>query len=357
MNFSARSLLLLILLFSLLPLIGFQLPLGTQQPKNPIYYAVAAPQSQNTVDLESNQSFSCAPGSIIEYNVYVENKGKSVVSYTLSALSSKGYYVEVWRETDQIGGGDLQLIPPQGYAITMNADEVATLVIKVTIPSDATVGTVDNTIIRAANADLGTSDSVTVTTTVASDLPYPSTWIQLGSDPTFPTPPPIRIDIKSFYYANDGIDVFFRMAEVSKPNTIAFWYCVYLDVRAGGQQIDDYTYDYLLSSDGFLYEWNGASWVASGYPTYWQVDGTMIVLWADLANLSIDAQEIHFLACTTTNNGILKDKEGPYTILKNNISEIPVILIPILSFAVYFAISRRARKNAPEHGHILQTHW
>jgi len=357
MNFSAKLLpLLIIIIFSSTMILDFSPPFMTKQSKNSMNFTMTAIQGQNIVDWESDQSFSSAAGSTVGYNIYIENKGKSIASYTLTALSSKGYYVEVWLDTDQIGSGDMQLIPPQGSTITMSAGEVATLVVKVTIPSGATDGTVDNTIIKAVNTDSGASDSVTVTTIVGSHLPYPSNWIQLGSDPTFPIPPPVRIDIKAFYYTNNGTDVFFRMAEAGKPDTKAFLYSVYLDVKAGGQQIDSYNYDYLLSSDGILYEWKGTNWINSGYPTYWRVDGTGIVLWTDLDNLIMDIQEIHFLACTTTKDNILKDKIGPYTIPRNNISEIPLILIPILSLAVYFTISRRTKKNARTHENILRIH-
>ncbi len=357
MNFSAKLLPpLIIIVISSTIILDFSLPLIMKKSPNLMNPSMITTQRQNIVDLEADQSFSSAAGSIIEYNIYIENKGKKITSYTLTALSNKGYYVEVWRDTDQVGSGDIQLIPPQESSITLNPGEVATLIVKVTIPSDATDGTVDNTVIKAVDTDSGALDSVTVTTTVGSNLPYPSNWVQLGSDPTFPIPPPQRIDVKALYYDNNGTDVFFRMAEVDTPNTIAFLYSVYLDTKAGGQQIDSYNYDYLLSSDGILYEWNDTNWINSGYPTYWQVDGTGIVLWTDLDNLSIDIQEIHVLAYTTTKSNVLKDKVGPYIIPNNNILEIPLISIPILSLAIYFALSRRTKKNARTHEHTLRTH-
>ena len=358
MNFPSKLLPLLItILFSSTIIFALSLPLVPIQSENPADSAVTKPQGQNRVDLESDQSFSSAMGSTIEYNVYIENKGKSIVNYTLTAFSNQDYSVEVWRDLDQTGSGDIQLIPPQESTITLGESEVATIIVKVTVPPDSPDGTVDNTIIEAVNLDSGVSDSVTITTTVNAGLPYPSNWIQLGSDPTFPTPPPEKIDVKASYYTNNGTDVFFRLAEMSKPDTKGFVHSVYLDTKAGGQQIDGYAYDYLLSSDGFLYEWDGTNWINSGYPTDWQVDGTGIVLWADLDILNLDIQEIHGLACTSTKDGTLKDKEGPYSILQNNISEIPMIVIPILSLAIYFTISRRAKKNAQTHEHILRKNW
>jgi hypothetical protein len=299
------------------------------------------------VDLESDQSFSGAVGSTIEYNIYIQNKGKSIANHTLTALSNQGYEVEVWRDTDQVGSGDTQLIPPQGSTITLDAGEVATLIVRVTVPPDANAGTVDATIIEAVSTDLDTSDSVTVTTTINSGLPYPSNWIQLGSDPLFPTEEqrPKKVDVKALYYTNNGTHVFFRMAEADTPGTTAFLYTVYLDTKAGGQQIDGYYYDYMLSSDGTLYEWNGTDWANSSYSTYWRVDGTGIVLWTDLDNLSLDTQDIHVLACTETKDRIMKDKEGPYTILRDNISEIPLILIPLVTIAIYLAVSNRMRAS------------
>jgi hypothetical protein len=296
------------------------------------------------IDLESDQSFSGAAGSIIEYNIYIMNKGKSIGNYTLTASSNQGYFVEVWRDTDQVGGGDIQQIPPQGSIITLDAGEVATLIVRVTVPSSATDGTVDATIIEAVSTYLGTSDSVTVTTTINSGLPYPSNWIQLGSDPVFPTRPE-RVDVKALYYTNNGTHVFFRMAEADTPDTTAFLYTMYLDTKAGGQQIGSYYYDYMLSSDGILYEWNGTDWVNSGYPAYWRVDGTGIVLCADLDTLSMDMQDIHILACTTTKDRIIKDKVGPYIILRNNISEMPLILIPLVTLAIYLVVSSRRKKT------------
>ena len=347
MTFSAKRLsLLIIIFFSSMILLDTSLPLLTKDAKPLIYYAKAAPPIK--VDLESDQSFSGAAGSIIEYNAYIENKGKSDASFTLSALSDTGYYVEIWRDMDQIGSGDLQLFPPQGSTITMSSGEVATLIVKVTIPSDATDGTVDNTIIKAEDVISGASDFVTISTTVTLDLPWPSNWIQLGSDPNFPTPPPERIDIKASYHTNNGTHVFFRTAEVSRPNTQAFQYLVYLDTMAGGQQIDSYSYDYLLSSDGILYVWDGTGWLNSGYPTSLQIEGTAIVLWTDLENIVLDTQEIHLLTRTATKDGVMKDKLGPYTILTSSISEFPFILFPLLGLAVYLAILRRNKKECAQ---------
>jgi hypothetical protein len=313
-------------------------------------------EHRKKVDLESNQSFSSALSSTIEYNIYIENKGKSIANYTLTALSNQGYYVEVWWDADQVGGGDIQLIPPQGSIITLDAGEVATLIIRVTVPLDVTDGTVDVTTIEAVSTYLDASDSVTVSTIINSDLPYPSDWIQLGSDPVFPTPPPERVDIKSLYYTNNGTHVFFRMGEADTPDTTAFRYTVYLDTKAGGQQIGSCSYDYLLISDGTLYEWNGTDWVDSLYPTYWRVDGTSIMLWADMDNLNLDMEDIHVLACTETKDKIIKDKVGPYIILRDNISEISLVLIPLVTLAIFLALSSRRKKNAHAHKSILSTH-
>ena len=329
--------------FTFMILLYVYLPLTVNQSKPKIYYAMAAP-SQNTVNLESDQSFSGSEGAIIEYNIYIENKGKSPATFALSASSNMGYYIEIWRDTNQIGGGDLQIIPPWGSTITLSSSEVATLIVKVMIPSDAIDGDVDNTIVRALDTASGASDSVTIATTVDSALPYPSNWIQLGSDHNFPSSTPDMIDAKAFYYNNDGIEVFFRMAEANRPNTKAFLYSVYLDTKAGGQQIDSYYYDYLLCSDGALYEWDGTSWSSSGSSTYFQVDGTSIVLWSNLDNFILDSQDIHLLASVSTKSVILKDKIGPCTISRSSISELPFVLIPLLGAAIYFAISKRHKK-------------
>jgi len=342
MKCSARVLQLLIMVA-----LSFLLLAMTIHPKNPQDLGLTRERLKNIVDLESDQSFSGAVVSTIEYNIYIENKGKSIADYTLTAFSNQGYYVEVWRDTDQVGSGDTQLIPPQGSIITLDAGEVATLIVRVTVPLDATDGTVDATTIEAANTYLGTSDSVTVKTTINSGLPYPSNWIQLGSDPSFPNEEqrPKKVDVKALYYTNNGTHVFLRMAEADTPDTRAFLYTVYLDTKAGGQKIDSYYYDYMLSSDGTLYEWNGTDWGDSGYPAYWWVDGTGIVLWADLANLSLNTQDIYILACTATKDRIIKDRVGPYIILRDNISEIPLILIPLVTVAIYLAVSNRMRAS------------
>ncbi len=343
MKFSKRMLQLLLMVTFSSVILAMTIPQKT--PQDP---ELTIKPLKNRVALESDQSFSGAMGSTIEYNVYIQNQGGSIVNYTLTALSNHGYYVEVWRDTNQIGGGDLQLIPPQESIITLDADEVATLIVRVAIPLDATGGTADATVIEAVSTNLDTSDSVTVTTTVDSILPYPSNWIQLGSDPLFPNEEqrPKKVDIKSLYYTNNGTQVFFRMAEADTPDTSAFRYTVYLDTKTGGQQIDSYSYDYLLSSDGTLYAWNGTDWVDSGYSIYQRVDGTCILLWTELDNLNLDTQDIHVLACTTTKDGTIKDKEEPYTILRDNISEIPLILIPLVTLAVFFAFSTRRKKDA-----------
>lgn len=313
---------------------------------SPISYVSAKNENKNTMDLESDQSFSGDIGSKIAYNVYIENRGKSIANYVVTASSSRSFYIEVWRDMDQIGSGDIQIIPSQDSTITLHSGEIATLVVKVTIPFDATEGSTDQTIISAVETESGASDSVTLATSVNLNLPYPSNWIQLGSDPTFPTPPPERIDIKSFYYTNNGSDVFFRMAEAGTPDTRSFVYSVYLDTKTGGQQIEDYNYDYLLSSDGILYLWSGAEWISSAYSVHCEIEGSTILLWTNLDNINMDNQEIHILDVTTTKDSVFKDKMGPYHILKNNISEIPLIGVPLLSLAIYLAISRRAEKHS-----------
>ncbi len=316
-------------------------------PKTTQGLVLTRARRKDRVDLESAQSFSGAAGSTIKYNIYMINQASSMVNYTLTALSNQGYYVEVWRDNDQLGGGDIQLIPPQGSIITLDAGEVATLIVSVNVPSNATDGTVDATIIEAVNTYLDISDSETVMTTINSGLPHPSNWIQLGSDSAFPNEQerPKKVDIKASYYTNNGTHVFFRLAEADTPDQKAFLYNVYLDTKAGGQQIDSYYYDYMLSSEGTLYEWNGTDWVDSGYPTYWRIDGTSIALWADLSNLGLDTQDIHIFASTETKDKIMKDKEGPYIVLRNNISEIPLILIPLVALAIYLAVHGRRRRR------------
>jgi hypothetical protein len=307
---------------------------------------VGAPKGKirHKVKFEPDQFFSTAVGSTIEYNIYIENGGNSMANYSLTALSSQGYSVEVWWDTDQVGGGDIRLIPPLGAELILDAGEVATLIVTVTVPSNATDGIIDSTIIEAGNTLLGTLESVTLTTTINSNQPYPSDWTQLGSDFLFPSPPPLgKTDIKALYCTNNGTHVFVRMAEAESPAPNSFIYDVYLSTKSGGQQIGTYYYDYLLSSDGILYEWNGTDWIDSGYPTYWRVDGTSIILWTDLANLSLETQDIHFHACTTTKDKTRKDELGPFTILRDNISEIPLILIPLVTFAVYIAIFSKRR--------------
>jgi hypothetical protein len=298
--------------------------------------------SSGRVDLAIDQSFSVAPGSTIDYNVYIRNEGSSMETFTLTASSDQGYFVEVWQDTDHLNGGDIQLIPPQGYNMTLDAGEVVTLVARVTIPSEAIDGMADATMIEAVSPSSGASDSVTLITTVNSDLPYPSDWIQLGSDPLIPSQPD-KVDIKALYYTNDGAHVFFRMAEADKPAPISFRYIVYLDTRVGGQQIGGYGYDYFLSSDGVLYEWNGTGWANSGWPTYFQTDGTSIVLWADLDNLGLDTQDIQILSRTATKDMVIKDTVGPYKILRNNISEIPLALVPLVTLAIFFVVSNKRK--------------
>ncbi len=344
MSFSHKFLLFsIIVLFSLTTVFDFSPPILKQAAYPKKFVTIAL--SQNPFDFKPDQLFSVAAGSVVNYNLYVQNKGKLPASCAFSASSNKGYFVEIWRDSDQIGGGETQLIPPQGSTITLNSGEVATLVAKVTIPVDATSGTVDTTTIRLTHQISGMSVSVTLTTTVNKNLPYPSNWIQLGSDPVFPTPPPERIDVKAVYYTNNGTHLFLRVAEVSAPNPAGFYYCVYLDTKPGGEQIGSYNFDYLMSSDGVLYEWNGLDWIASGHSTYWQIDGTSMVLWSDLGNLDLEMQDIHVLSRSTKKDYTWKDEVGPFAIMRNNISEIPLILIPVLGFAVYFTISKRSRRR------------
>jgi len=350
MKFSIKLLTLLLILVFSLTIITLSLSLATKQSEEPIDFAITKSKNQNIPNLESDRSFSSAAGSIVEYNVYIENNGKSIANYALSAWSESGFPIEVWLETDQVGNGDIQLVPPQDFVITLDGGEVVTLVVKVAIPSDVVDGTVDYATIRAVNVASGTSDSVTITTTVKSDLPYPASWIQLGSDSSFSSPPESS-DVISLYYTNNGSDIFFRMATASSPNTKAFLYSVYMDTKPGGQQIEDYNYDYLLSSYGVLYEWNGVDWVYSGYSAYAVVEGSEIVLWGGLDSLIIENGEINFLACTSTKDGVIKDKLGPFAILKNNVSETPLILIPILALACVFILLEGFGKNFSANNH------
>jgi hypothetical protein len=301
-------------------------------------------RQKGRVDLAPDQSFSGAAGSTIEYNVYIKNTGKSTDNYLLTASSSQGYTVEVWQDTDQLNGGDVQLIPPDGYILTLDADEMATLVVRITLPSDAIDGTVDTTRVEAVGLDSGASDSVTLTTTVNSNLLYPSNWVQLGSDPMISSRPD-KVDVKALYYTNNGTHVFFRMATADRPDPASFDYIVYLDTKPGGQQLDGHAYDYFLSSDGILYEWDGANWIDSGNQTGYRADGTSMVLWVNLDNLGLNAQDIHVLSRTVTEDLRTKDSIGPYDILRNNIAEMPLVLIPLVALALYFAVSGTRKRS------------
>jgi len=307
-------------------------------------------KNRDMPNVELDQSFSNAAGSIVEYNVYIENKGKLDANYALSALSENGFHVEVWLETDQIGNGDMQLIPPQDSIITVTGGGIVSLVVKVTIPSDVVDGIVDYATIRAVNVDSGSSDSVVITTTVNSGLPYPANWFQLGSDAGFSSPLK-KVDVKALYYANNGSYIFFRLAVSSRPDTKAFLYSVYLDTKSGGQQIEDANYDYLLNSNGILYEWNGEDWVDSGYSVYVTLEGNGIVLWSGLDNIFIENGEVNFLACTSTKDGVIKDKLGPFPILKNMVSEAPLILIPIIALVSVFILLKGFLKNFSSNKH------
>ncbi len=313
-------------------------------PRTPQNRSLTKPRPRGRVYLAIDQSFSGAPGSTIEYTVYIENQGSSMDTYELTTSSSQGYFVEVWWDTDQLNGGDIKLIPPEGSNITLGAGEVATLIVRVAVPSNAIDNTTDATIIEAVSTYSGAADHVILTTTVNSGLSYPSDWIQLGSDPIIPSNPD-RVDIKALYYTNNGTHVFFRMAEADEPDPNSFIYGVYLDTKADGQQIGSYYYDYFISSDGILYEWNGTDWTDSGSTTDYQVDGTGIVLWLDLDNLRLDLQDIHVLACTATKDMGMKDMVGPYTVMRDNISEMPLVLIPILTCAICFFIFNRRKQN------------
>ena len=345
MKISSKLVFILIIFLSLTTIVNYTSPDATNQSANQQNYMAAAAKSQKSFALESNQQFSGAPGSTVEYNIYLENTGKSIASYSLTDLSNNAYYIEVWRDTDQIGSGDTQLLPIQESPLTLNAHEVATLIVKVAIPSDAKSGTLETTIVEVLDLFSGYSDSVSLATFVNTNLPYPSSWVQLGSDPNFPIPPPERIDIKSVYYTNNGTFFFFRMAEVSSPNPTAFQYCLYLDTKAGGYQIDDYSYDFILISNGILYEWNGFDWINSGHSTYWQVEGTGIILSANLDDVELEMQDLHVLFYSITKDFATKDEIGPYTIMRNEVAEIHLILIPALSLAIYLTISRKLSKN------------
>ncbi len=303
------------------------------------------------VELGPDQSFVGAPGSTIEYNTYLVNTGKSLGSCSIAAFSDQNYLVEVWRDVDGSGQGDVQLFPGQGTVLELEPDEMATLIVRVHIPSDAIEGLTDVTTISAVKSDSSILDSVYLSTAIDSSLLFPSDWIQLGSDVLGDAPPnpanPERIDLLALYYCSNGTDVFFRLAEADVP-TSSFSYSVFLDTIAGGQEIGDEYYDFAICSDEIIRMWDGSSWIDSGYSCYVTIEGTSIVLSAELENLDLGLQDINILAWSATKDNSLKDNMGPFLIPIDNISEIPFILIPIVFVAIYYKMTaqkpRKLRK-------------
>jgi hypothetical protein len=295
------------------------------------------------IELRSQKLFVGAPGSTLEYNIYLENTGKSFGSCNLTASSNQGYAVEVWRDIDNSGQGDQKLLPPQGVNIELDAGEVATLIVKVMIPYDELDGVVDVTTINVENSDLGIFEFINVQTTIFANLPFPSNWVQFGSD-IIGDSIPERADSLALYYTNNGSHIFFRIDQTKTLDPLSFSHLIYVDVKSGGQQIGNVYYDFIICSDEIIWEWDGMDWVESGYPSYLHIEGTSTLLWADFGNLGMEMQDIQILSWLTTKNKVLKDEMGPYMIPRDNISEVPLAFIPIVALVLYLTIYNKFEK-------------
>jgi hypothetical protein len=295
------------------------------------------------LDLTPDQSFFANPGSNVEYNVYLENTGKSSTNCLINASSNQNYSIEVFWDIDNSGKGDQQLFPSNQSNVELNVGEVATLILRVFIPPTAPAGLVDVTTVYAADLDLGILDFVTLETTIFEELPFQSNLIQIGSDHIGDSNPE-RTDTLALYYGNNGSSIFFRISQSDFLDPASFSQLVYLDTKNGGEQIGNIQYDFIICSDGILWYWNGVEWEDSGFQTYSSIIGTSILLWIDSENLQLDMQDVNILSFSATKDKALKDQMGPFVILRDNISEVPIFLIPIVIIVLYLLVLLKVKK-------------
>ncbi len=308
------------------------------------------------VMFEPNQSFSAPAGSNVTYNIYVFNTRQASDIFDLEERANQTVGVDIWLDVDWLGGGDVHIAydadgdgvweavytdanangkPDVSVASNSNVTLIVTVVLPSTISGSVQVN------MTATSSSTSAQDFVLMSTKVDNSLPWPSNWFQLGSDPIKEVSPAC-VDDKAMYSTYNDTCVFFRLAETSQPDPSSYLYEVLLDTRAGGVNIGGIGYDYKLSSDGKLYEWNGASWVVIS-DTYFQVSGTSIVMWAKISDIEVEYQDVYILV-RTYEGAVLKDEKGPYMISRTLISEMPVFMVPILAFLLllYMALKRRA---------------
>jgi len=131
------------------------------------------------VELSPGYSQEATPGTVVTYTHILTNTGTTTDTFILGATSSESWPVEL------LGGeypNGTDLLPLQlGEGLT------GTIVVSLTVPADATGGTVDNTVVTATSQTNGSvRDTVTDTTTVSMRyvyLPlvardYPPPWQQ-----------------------------------------------------------------------------------------------------------------------------------------------------------------------------------
>ena len=305
------------------------------------------------VMFEPDQLFSAAAGSNTSYNVYLFNTGGASDIFDLTESANQTVGVDIWLEIDWLGSGDVHIAYDANgdgvweaiYSdansngkpdVSVGSNSNITLIVTVILPSTSSGSVQVN--LTATGSSTSVQDFVLISTKVDNSLPWPSNWFQLGSDPVHEVSPAC-VDDKAMYATYNDTCIFFRLAEASQPNPSLYLYEVLLDTKTGGVNIGGIGYDYKLSSDGRLYEWDGTSWVVLS-DTYVQVSGTSIVLWANISDIQVEYQDVYILARTYEGTA-LRDEKGPYMISRTLISEMPLFLLPILAVLLLLFINRK----------------
>jgi uncharacterized repeat protein (TIGR01451 family) len=132
-----------------------------------------------SVDVSPDNSSSATPGDVLTYAHVVSNLGNGPDTIDLTATSSQGWTVEIYRDvngngtyesgtdtllTDSVADGDG--VPDTGL---LAADGTFRILIRVTVPAGASDGTVDVTTVTGTSSfNVGVSESATDTTTIAA---------------------------------------------------------------------------------------------------------------------------------------------------------------------------------------------
>jgi len=145
------------------------------------------------VDITPAAGQDADPGDLVCYLHTVTNTGNDTDSIDVSTASSMGWTVNVYEDTDSSGDysvGDAALVDNNGNGSVdtgdLANDAATTILVCVSVPTDAADAAVDNTTVTVASYnDPGVTDAVTDTTTIQA----PTLSVVKSVDPPGDQPP------------------------------------------------------------------------------------------------------------------------------------------------------------------------